>query len=129
MIVAGLILAGIAAAIHGYIFWLESIAWTGERARATFGTTPAEAEATRELAYNQGFYNLFLAIAVALGIVLYALDRETIGATLVLTGTVSMAAAGTVLLLSSPDKASSALKQLVPPLLAAALLALGLVLR
>ncbi|MGC4106997.1 MAG: DUF1304 domain-containing protein [Thermomicrobiales bacterium] len=126
---AGLVFAGIAAAIHVYIFYMESFAWTSEKARATFGTTVAQAEATKEMAYNQGFYNLFLAIASGAGIVLYALDRTTIGATLVLTGTVSMAAAGTVLLLSSPDKASSALKQLLPPLFAAVVLVVGLMLR
>ena len=129
MVVVGLVLAGMAALIHVYIFYMESFAWTSDTARATFGTTPEQAEMTRELAYNQGFYNLFLAIAVALGILLYTIDRTTIGATLVLAGTVSMAAAGVVLLLSSPDKASSALKQLVPPLLAALALAIGLALR
>ena len=129
MIVAGLVMAGIAAAIHVYIFYMESFAWTSETVRATFDTTAEQAEATKEMAYNQGFYNLFLAIAVGVGIVVYALDRTTVGATLVLTGTVSMAAAGTVLLLSSPDRAASALKQLVPPLLAAIVLVVGLFLR
>ena len=34
MIVAGLIFAAVAALIHIYIFYLESIAWESERARA-----------------------------------------------------------------------------------------------
>lgn len=59
MIVAGLVLTGIGALIHVYIFVLESLLWTTERARATFGTDRAEAEQTRALAFNQGFYNLF----------------------------------------------------------------------
>ena len=126
MIVVGLVLAGIAALIHVYIWVMESFGWTSARARATFGTTADEAEATRELAFNQGFYNLFLAVVVAVGIVLAATGRTGIGAALVLAGAGSMAAAGTVLLVSSPSKAASALKQLVPPLLAVVALVVGL---
>jgi len=28
MVVVGLVLAGLAALVHVYIFWLESVAWT-----------------------------------------------------------------------------------------------------
>jgi putative membrane protein len=128
MLVAGLALAGIAALVHVYIWVMESFAWTGARARATFGTTVDQAEATRELAFNQGFYNLFLAIVVAAGIVLVAAGHRGVGAALVLAGAGSMAAAGIVLLVSSPAKAASALKQLVPPLLAVVAVVVGLAL-
>ncbi len=128
MLVVGLVLAGIAALIHVYIWVMESFAWTGARARATFGTTPDQAEATRELAFNQGFYNLFLAVVVAGGIVLVAAGQTGAGAALVLAGAGSMAAAGVVLLVSAPSKAASALKQLVPPLLAVVALVVGLTL-
>ena len=110
MIWVGLAVAGCAAALHVFIFYLESFAWT-TRARAVFGTSAEEAEATRELAFNQGFYNLFLAVAVIIGIVVHALGHDAVGLTLVLTGTVSMLAASLVLLLSSPDKAAAAVKQ------------------
>lgn len=127
MVVVGLILAAAAALIHVFIFVMESVTWTSERTRATFGTTAEQAEATKELAFNQGFYNLFLAIAVGVGILCHLVDRPAIGTTLVLAGTGMMAAAGIVLLLSSPSKASAALKQLVPPLLAVIALVIGLV--
>ena len=128
MILLGLVLAALAALVHVFIFWMESLAWTSERARRTFGTgTVQEAEATRELAFNQGFYNLFLAIAVVLGIALYAAGHHAVGATLVFTGAGSMAAAALVLLLSSPDKRGAALKQGVVPALGVAALAVGLV--
>ena len=39
MVVVGLALAGVAALIHVYIFYLESVVWTTPRARAVFGTT------------------------------------------------------------------------------------------
>ena len=129
MILLGLVLAALAALVHVFIFWMESLAWTSERARRTFGTgTVQEAEATRELAFNQGFYNLFLAIAVALGIVVHAVGHEAVGLTLVLTGVGSMLAASLVLLLSSPDKARAAVNQGVLPALAIALLVAGLAL-
>lgn len=126
MVVVGCVLAGIAAAVHVYIFVLESLVWTGDRAREVFGTTPEEAVTTRALAYNQGFYNLFLAIATVLGIVLVASGQTAVGATLILTGAGSMVAAGLVLLLSSPDKARAALIQLTPPLLGIVSLTIGL---
>lgn len=128
MVIAGLVLAGIAALVHIFIFYLESIAWTSARARATFGTTAEEAETTRGLAFNQGFYNLFLAIAVLLGIVLFAAGQDIVGATLVFTGAGSMALAALVLLISSPDKASAALKQGVIPTLGVIALAIGIAL-
>ncbi|MEU7960878.1 DUF1304 domain-containing protein [Micromonospora humida] len=127
MVVAGLVLAGIAGLIHVYIFYLESVVWTSARARAVFGTSREEAEVTRQLAFNQGFYNLFLAVAIVVGIVAYAVGAHAVGATLVFVGAGSMIAAGLVLLVSAPSKASAALKQLVPPLLAVVALAIGLV--
>ena len=128
MVVAGLIFAAVAALVHVYIFVMESLAWTTPRVRATFGMTGDEALATKSMAFNQGFYNLFLAIAVFAGIVLFAVGAPVVGATLVFTGAGSMAAAAVVLLLSSPDKRGAALKQGVIPAVAAILLAIGLVL-
>jgi len=125
MLIAALVLTGLAALVHVYIFWLESLAWTGA-ARQVFGTSADEAEATRELAFNQGFYNLFLAIAVAIGTVLIAAGQRAAGAALVFTGAGSMVAAGLVLYLSSPGKRDAALKQLVLPLLGIVLLFLAL---
>lgn len=128
MLIAGLVLVGLGALVHVFIFYLESIAWTSPRARATFGTTVAEAETTKSLAFNQGFYNLFLAIAVIAGIVFIAAGQTAIGATLAFVGAGSMAAAALVLLLSSPDKAGAALKQGVVPALGVIALAIGLAL-
>lgn len=125
MVIAGLVFAGLAALLHVFIFYLESMAWT-TRARAVFGTTAQEAEATREMAFNQGFYNLFLAITVGLGIVLHAAGQHAVAATLVLTGAGSMMAASLVLLLSSPDKAGAAIKQGALPAVGVALLVVGL---
>jgi putative membrane protein len=126
VVVLGFVLVGIAALIHVYVFYLESIAWTSGRARSTFGiATVQEAEVMRLLAFNQGFYNLFLAVAIALGVVFAACGAATIGATLAFTGAGSMVAAGLVLLLSDRRKARAALIQLGPPLLGIIALAVG----
>ena len=129
MTVAGLVLAGLAALVHVYIFYLESIVWTSDKARAVFGTGSREqAEVMKDLAFNQGFYNLFLALVTAIGIVATALGAPVVGLTMVFVGTGSMVAAGLVLLLSSPSKAAAALKQLMLPALAIVVLVIGVVL-
>ncbi|WP_323987759.1 DUF1304 domain-containing protein [Microbacterium plantarum] len=127
MIIVGLALAGLAALIHVFIFYLESIVWTSERARKTFGTgTVAQAETQKALAFNQGFYNLFLAITVFIGIAFVIAGNVPVGAALVFTGAGSMVAASLVLILSDRSKASAALKQGVIPALGVIALALGL---
>ena len=126
MIAAGLVFAGLAALLHVYIFVLESFRWTAPRTRAAFGTTAEEAQTTKMLAFNQGFYNLFLAIVTAVGIVLVASGSRSAGAALVFAGVGSMLAAALVLIASSPDKARAAITQGAFPLLAVVLLAAGL---
>ena len=126
MTAVALVFAGLAALLHVYIWVMESLTWTSPRTRATFGTSAAEAEATQELAFNQGFYNLFLALLTAGGIVAFSADDDRIGATLVFAGAGSMVAAGLVLLLSSPDKARAAITQLAFPAVAVVLLAIAL---
>ena len=126
MITAGLIFAGLAALLHVYIFTMESLTWTSPRTRATFGTTSEKAETTKLLAFNQGFYNLFLAIIGGLGIAAVVMGHRAIGAALIFAGVGSMAAAAAVLLISASDKARAALTQGTFPLIAVVLLAIGL---
>ncbi len=135
MVIAGLVFAALAALLHVYIFVMESLTWTSPRTRAAFGTTAEEAETTKLLAFNQGFYNLFLAAVTAIGIVLIILGHRVIsvpsvfgGAALVFAGVGSMAAAAVVLLISSRDKARAAVTQGVFPVLALVFLAAGLAL-
>ncbi|GAA4807541.1 DUF1304 domain-containing protein [Nocardioides caeni] len=122
-----LVFAGLAALLHVYIWVMESWTWTSPRTRATFGVSLEEAEATKEMAFNQGFYNLFLAVMALAGVGAFVGDEEAVGATLVFCGAGSMLAAGLVLLVSSPDKARAAITQLTFPLVAVVLLTLSLV--
>ena len=126
MLITGLVLAGIAALIHVYIFYLESFAWTDRKTLATFGMSAQEAEAMRPMALNQGFYNLFLAIVTAVGVALAATGSTAVGAALVFAGAGSMVAASLVLVVSDPSKRGAALKQGVVPLLGVLALGIGL---
>ena len=56
------IFAMLAGLLHVYIFVMESFLWTSRSTRETFSMGADEAEQTKEMAFNQGFYNLFLAI-------------------------------------------------------------------
>lgn len=69
MPLAAQILAVLAALIHVFFFYLESIVWSKPSTWKTFGLkSQEEAEITKGLALNQGFYNLFLAIGVIAGV-------------------------------------------------------------
>ena len=72
MLTAAMVLAVLAAALHVLIFYMESIAWEGPLVRKTFGGTPEEARPHAFYAFNQGFYNLFLAVVTGLGVALSA---------------------------------------------------------
>lgn len=61
------ILVIVMAAIHVYIFCLEAIWWGKPSTNRMFGVTDANAQVLRPLMFNQGFYNLFLAIALLVG--------------------------------------------------------------
>ncbi len=126
MLTAGLIVAALAALLHVYIFTMESFTWTSPRTRATFGTTAEEAETTKLLAFNQGFYNLFLAIVTGVGIVAVILGHTGVGAALILAGIGSMAAAALVLVASAPDKMRAAVVQGTLPVIGIVLLLIGL---
>ena len=125
---AGLFFAGLAALLHIYIWVMESFTWTSPRTRATFGITEEQALATKELAFNQGFYNLFLAIITLTGIVVGGVGYNYIGIALIFAGVGSMLAAAIVLLASSPGKARAAITQGIFPLIAIVLLAVAVTL-
>jgi len=110
VLITALVLAGLAALLHVYIFVLESLRWEHPATRRVFGTTAETAAVTRSLAYNQGFYNLFLAIGAGVGIALSGADRHAAVALIVLA-TGSMLAAALVLVLSDRGKARAAVMQ------------------
>ena len=70
------------------------------------------------MAFNQGFYNLFLALEVFVGVLVYVFASPAVGLALMLFGAGSMLAAALLLFITSPDKRSAATKQGALPLFA-----------
>lgn len=119
MTALALILAGLAAALHVFIWTMESLTWKQPKTWKRFGLeSQADAETTAPLAFNQGFYNLFLAIGVTVGIVLVAGDNDTAGWTLIIFGCGSMLAAALVLVSTGKEFAQAAVTQGLFPVLA-----------
>lgn len=96
MLTVALVLAGLAALVHVYIFWLEALAFDTV-GRKAFGVGADDAAAMRPWAFNQGFYNLFLALGAVAGIVTVGLGHRTVGVTLIAFATACMLGAGLVL--------------------------------
>ncbi|MFM9919505.1 DUF1304 domain-containing protein [Lacisediminihabitans sp. H27-G8] len=115
LLVIGAIFVSIAALLHVYIFTLESVNWTKPATWRIFGIrSQADAETIKPMAFNQGFYNLFLAVEAGLGVALLAVSLP-VAITLIVVGAGSMVLAALVLLLSSKTTRRSALIQGVPP--------------
>lgn len=117
------VFGALAALLHVYIFVMESVQWTQPSIWRRFGVPDqATADATRPMAYNQGFYNLFLAIGAIIGIVLFwagdAGDPADIaGRVLVLFTLGSMVAAALVLVTTGRKYLRPALIQGTLPLI------------
>ncbi|MGO7983405.1 DUF1304 domain-containing protein, partial [Rhizobium johnstonii] len=79
------VFVGLAAALHVYIFLMESAWWTRPSTWKRFGLrSQADADTTRPMAYNKGFYNLFLALGAFGGLGLYWGGQTAAGCALVL---------------------------------------------
>ncbi|MEZ2391852.1 DUF1304 domain-containing protein [bacterium RCC_150] len=129
MTLASLLFALLAGLLHVYIFSMESITWSRPATWKRFSiTSQADADTTKALAYNQGFYNLFLAIGALAGIAIVALGHPQVGWTLVFSSCGSMLLAAVVLALSGNKYLRAAVLQGTTPLLAVVLGILAIVL-
>jgi putative membrane protein len=109
----------LAAAIHVWFFVIESVLFGRPGVAARFGLrTDEQIAAVRPMAFNQGFYNLFLAVGIVGGIAQIAAGAEVAGRAVVLFCCLCMVWAGIVLLVTSRRFLQAALVQLVPPLIA-----------
>jgi len=129
LLVVGSIVVGLAAVIHVYIFYLESIAWSRPRTWKVFGVrSQQDADVLRPMAYNQGYYNAFLAIGVVIGLILlWTPDTQQAGFALALFSALSMVAAALVLVTSNRKMIGAALLQGMTPALGSGLLLLSLI--
>ncbi len=106
----------IAAGVHILFFCFESLWWTAPSVRRRFRQTEEQARATKRLAFNQGFYNLFLAVGTLGGLGLILMGHGNPGLTLVSWNCASMLAAAIVLAVSSPEMMRGAVIQGAAPL-------------
>ena len=125
MTILAVAFAVLAALLHVYIWVLEAFRWTEPSTRKTFGVSEADAPVLAPMAYNQGFYNLFLAIITIVGVALLG-EQEDVGRALALAGTGSMLGAALVLVTHDRSMARAALTQGTLPALAVLFLLLSM---
>lgn len=116
-----LIFAGLAAALHVFIWTMESLTWKQPKTWKRFGLeSQADAETTAPLAFNQGFYNLFLAVGAGAGIKLIAFSdvHDDVAWTLIIFSCGCMLAASLVLVSTGKEFVRAAVTQGLFPLIA-----------
>ncbi len=107
------------AAIHVWFFVLESLLFGRPGVAARFGLrTDEQIAVVRPMAFNQGFYNLFLAVGIAAGIAQIAAGEEVAGRAIVLFCCACMVGAGIVLFATSRRFLQASIVQALPPLVA-----------
>jgi putative membrane protein len=107
----------LASLIHVYTFMMETFLWGKPRTNRTFGMSPEMAAHNQLFAFNQGFYNLFLALGAGAGIVLGFQGAIIAATTLKVFTCLSMLGASLVLLYSKPKLIWAVLAQGLPPFL------------
>ena len=116
MPVLAAVAAIVAGACHVLFFLLESVLFTRPAVAARFGLAEAASiAAVRPMAFDQGFYNLFLATGIGGGLLLVATGSVDAGRAVVVFACACMVGAGVVLLATSRSFARSAAIQAVPP--------------
>ena len=117
MAIIGSILIAAAAIVHLVIFAMESVLWSSPGVWRRFGVaSQRDADTVRAMAYNQGFYNLFLAGGAAVGLVLYWTTLRDVGFGIVFFSAVCMVLAAVVLVTTGRAYVRAALIQGVLPL-------------
>lgn len=118
----------LAALVHLMIFFMESVLFHTPRVQQIFGVRPQDVDAVKPWAYNQGFYNVFLALGAGTGLVLMGTTNLwPAGIALAMFGALSMVLAAIVLVTSQPKTMMRpAIVQGTPPLLGIIFLVLAL---
>ena len=101
MIAVGWIFALLAATIHIVVFvWEAFLIGRPSVHQGIFGVPARDVPAVRLWAFGVGFYNLFLACGMIIGVVAWMSGNETVGRTLVIYISVFMVLGGVVLFVS-----------------------------
>lgn len=105
------------AILHCLFFKLESIDFMNERTLKRFGLSVEQGKIVKVWAFNQGFYNLFLAIGLFFS--LFLLQGTHVESGQILAGFILsvITGAGVVLFISSPKSYPAAILQSLPAVL------------
>jgi putative membrane protein len=113
------VFVAISSVLHVLFFVMESVLFQNEKVYTRFQLATAEQAAIVEpFIYNQGWYNLFLAIAAFAGVLLAGKWIKNVGETLAIYACLSMLGAAIVLFFSVPEMQRAAFIQGTFPLLA-----------
>lgn len=121
MVIAAQLVAALAVLLHVVFFLFESVFWSRPAVHARFGiASQRDADTIRPMAYNQGFYNLALAVGVTVGIALLETHGSSlvVAKSLVVFGTACMAVAGLVLASTGRSYLRAAAVQFIPAVVA-----------
>lgn len=105
------------AAIHVLFFKIESIDFMEPRILERFQLDQNSAEIVRTWAFNQGFYNLFLAFGLFYALFQINFRKKESAILLASFILITIFCAGGVLLASAPQKWSASLMQSMPALI------------
>ena len=107
-----IILAGI---FHVLFFLLESVFFMNERVYRVFGaTTDYEALILQDFAFNQGFYNLFLAVGAIVSVLFESKFKPNVGNSIAVFSSLCMIGAGLVLLFSTGKVIGASIQAGIP---------------
>lgn len=110
--------AMVAVIFHVVAFVLESFLFHRPGVQTFLLGKPEPAAGVRLWAFNQGFYNLFLAAGPVAGLIADYAGHESVGRALVIYGCAFMAACGVVLFVSDRTLWRSMIGQSGPPVIA-----------
>jgi putative membrane protein len=112
------IFAIVAGLLHVLVFGMESLLFRDPRVRRAFLVPDSAVEDIRLWAFNQGFYNLFVAAGAIGGVIAVHAGHVAAGRAVALYACGFMALCGVVLVVSERRLWRGALAQSVPPLVA-----------
>lgn len=116
MAVIAQVFALIAAVAHIAAFVVESLLFQRPSVQRLLLRDASDSAGVRIWAFNQGFYNLFVAAGAVAGVILWATGDETVGRALVIYTCAFMALAGLVLFASDRALWRGMIGQSGPPL-------------
>ncbi|MCO4794111.1 MAG: DUF1304 domain-containing protein [Bacteriovoracaceae bacterium] len=104
---------------HVWAFIMESVLFMNPKIFKIFGLrTVEDAGLVKLMAFNQGFYNLFLALIMIAGLFLHNHSgKAMLGSGMLIASAFCMMGAGAVLIASKPSAWYAGVFQAVPPML------------